>query len=221
MNSPHGEITPMMQTDNRKPAWLFYPGWVALSAISIPIAWSITWAIVSRIVQVVGGRIQVAGQSHITEDFIGGYVLLPMLGLLIGVLQYLLLRRYLPRMVWWIPATFLGWALPLILLGLASVGWLPALAIDPVWSGALGFALIGASIGVCQWLVLRRRIHRAALWVLASILGWGMSGLVSGETISSQLDVIALALLPPTAASVAWWLLLDKLPTRNLRSTDS
>jgi hypothetical protein len=193
---------------------------VALSAISIPIAWSITWAIVSRIVQVVGGRIQVAGHSHITEDFIGGYVLLPMLGLLIGVLQYLLLRRYLPRMVWWIPATVLGWALPL-LLGLASVGWLPALAIDPVWSGALGFALIGASIGVCQWLVLRRRIHRATLWVLASILGWGMSGLVSGETISSQLDVIALALLPPTAVSLAWWLLLDKLPTRNLRSTDS
>ena len=210
----------MMQTDNRKPAWLFYPGWVALSAISIPIAWSITWAIVSRIVQVVGERIQVAGESHITEDFIGGYVLLPMLGLLIGVLQYLLLRRYLPRMVWWIPATVLGWALPL-LLGLASVGWLPALAMDPVWSGALGFALIGASIGVCQWLVLRRRIHRATLWVLASILGWGMSGVVSGETISSQLDVIALALLPPTAVSVAWWLLLDKLPTRNLRSTDS
>ena len=220
MNSPHGEITPMMQADNRKPAWLFYPGWVALSAISIPIAWSITWAIVSRIVQVVGGRIQVAGQSHITEDFIGAYVLLPMLGLLIGVLQYLLLRRYLPRMVWWIPATVLGWALPL-LLGLASVGWLPALAIDPVWSGALGFALIGASIGVCQWLVLRRRIHRATLWVLTSILGWGVSGLVTGETISSQLDVIAVALLPPTAASIAWWLLLDKLPTRNLRSTDS
>jgi hypothetical protein len=210
----------MMQTDNRKPAWLFYPGWVALSAISIPIAWAITWAIVSRIVQVVGERIQVAGESHITEDFIGGYVLLPMLGLLIGVLQYLLLRRYLPRMVWWIPATVLGWALPL-LLGLASVGWLPALAMDPVWSGALGFALIGASIGVCQWLVLRGRIHRATLWVLASILGWGMSGVVSGETISSQLDVIALALLPPTAVSVAWWLLLDKLPTRNLRSTDS
>jgi len=220
MNSPHGEITPMMQTDNRKPAWLFYPGWVALSAISIPIAWAITWAIVSRIVQVVGERIQVAGESHITEDFIGGYVLLPMLGLLIGVLQYLLLRRYLPRMVWWIPATVLGWALPL-LLGLASVGWLPALAMDPVWSGALGFALIGASIGVCQWLVLRRRIHRATLWVLASILGWGMSGLVIGETISSQSDVIALALLPPTAVSLAWWLLLDKLPTRNLRSTDS
>jgi len=210
----------MMQTDNRKPTWLFYPGWVALSAISIPIAWSITWAIVSRIVQVVGGTIQVAGQSHITEDFIGGYVLLPMLGLIIGVLQYLLLRRYLPRMVWWIPATVLGWALP-FLLGLAFVGWLPALAIDPVWSGVLGFALIGASIGVCQWLVLRRRIHRATLWVLASILGWGMSGLVSGETISSQLDVIALALLPPTAVSLAWWLLLDKLPTRNLRSTDS
>ena len=212
----------MMQTDNRKPTWFFYPGWVALSAISIPIAWSITWAIVSRIVQVVGGRIQVAGQSHITDDFIGVYVLLPMLGLLFGVLQYLLLRRYFPRMGWWIAAMVLGWVLPLILLFLSSAGLFPALGVDPVWSGALGFVLLfGAPIGLCQWFVLRRRIHRAAWWILASILGWGVSGLVTGETISSQLDVIAVALLPPTAASIAWWLLLDKLPTRNLRSTDS
>jgi hypothetical protein len=216
MKSLNGGITPMMLTDNRKPTRFFYPGWVALSVISIPIAWAITGTIVSRIVQVVGGRIQVAGQSHITEDFIGAYVLLPMLGLLFGVLQYFLLRRYLPRMGWWIAATVLGWVLPLILLQfLSSVGLFPALAVDPVWSGVLGFVLLfGAPIGLCQWFVLRRRIHRAAWWILASILGWGVSGLVAGGTISSQWDVIAVALLPPTAASIAWWLLLDKLPQR-------
>lgn len=213
----------MMLTDNRKPAWYFYPGWVALSVISIPIAWSLTWAIVSRIVQIVGGRIQVAGQSHITEDFIGVYVLLPMLGLLFGVLQYFLLRRYFPRMGWWIAATVLGWVVPLILLSfLSSVGIYPALGVDPVWSGALGLTLLlGVPVGLCQWFVLRRRIHRAAWWILASILGWGVAGLVSGETISSQLDVMAVMLLPPIAASIAWWLLLDRLPPPNLRPADS
>lgn len=213
----------MMLTDNRKPAWYFYPGWVALSVISIPIAWSLTWAIVSRIVQIVGGRIQVAGQSHITEDFIGVYVLLPMLGLLFGVLQYFLLRRYFPRMGWWIAATVLGWVVPLILLSfLSSAGLFPALGVDPVWSGALGLTLLlGVPVGLCQWFVLRRRIHRAAWWILASILGWGVAGLVSGETISSQLDVMAVMLLPPIAASIAWWLLLDRLPPPNLRPADS
>lgn len=213
----------MMLTDNRKPAWFFYPGWVALSVISIPIGWSLTWAIVSRIVQVVGGRIQVAGQSHITEDFIGVYVLLPVLGLLLGILQYFLLRRYLPQMGWWIAATVLGWVVPLILLSfLSSVGLYPVLGVDPVWSGALGLMLLlGVPVGLCQWFVLRRRIHRAAWWILASILGWGVAGLISGETISSQLDVIAVALLPPTAASIAWWLLLDRLPPPNLQPADA
>ncbi|MGE5263037.1 MAG: hypothetical protein ACM3S0_06620 [Acidobacteriota bacterium] len=213
----------MMLSDNRKPAWFFYPGWVALSVISIPIGWSLTWAIVSRIVQVVGGRIQVAGQSHITEDFIGVYVLLPVLGLLLGILQYFLLRRYLPRMGWWIAATVLGWVVPLILLSfLSSVGLYPVLGVDPVWSGALGLTLLlGVPVGLCQWFLLRRRIHRAAWWILASILGWGVAGLISGETISSQLDVIAVALLPPTAASLAWWLLLDRLPPPNLQLADS
>ncbi len=214
MASPYGETTPMMPINNRKPVWSFYLEWVLLTAISIPVAWAIAWFIISRITQAVGGTIQVGGVSHITEDFIGGFVFLPVLGLLIGVVQYLLLRGYLPRMSSWVPATVLGWMLPLVLLYLSSTGLFPDLAFDPVWSGAIAFTIIGASIGLCQWSVLRERISRAALWPVASVLGWSVAGLAVGEVISTQLDVIAIALLPPTAASIAWWLLLDKLPSK-------
>ena len=103
-----------MITDSRKPEWYFYPGWVVLSAISIPIAWVIYWALISQVEKVMGGTIQVGGQTRITEDFLLLYILCPALGLVTGLLQYLLLRRYLLRMGWWITATTLGWSLAFI-----------------------------------------------------------------------------------------------------------
>ncbi len=203
----------MMLTNYRKSDWLFYLGWIAAGAISIPIAWNIAWAIISQITRIVGDTIVVDGQKHITEDFIFMYVLVPLLGLVMGTLQYFVLRRYVPRVAWWAGVTALGWVLPMSLLYLFRAGLFPGLGLDPVWSGAIAFSVIGASIGLCQWWVLRGRVHHAAWWVLFSIVGWGIAGAVSGENISSYSDVVALALVPPIVASLAWWLLLDKLPS--------
>lgn len=204
----------MLPTDHRRPAWTFYPGWVVSSAISIPIAWFFSWTVVSQIARVVGGTIQVAGRTRITQDFVLVYVLLPVLGLSIGALQYLLLRRLFPRIEWWIAATVLGWALPLLLVRLLAEPSFPALNVGPVLAEALGLAFAGAAVGLFQWLVLRRRIPRAALWILACILGWGLAGLVAGQNLSSVLGIIALALLPPIVTSIAWWWLLGHQPSQ-------
>ncbi len=197
----------MVVRDNRKPKWIFYPAWVVLSVMSIPIAWVIAGAIISQVEKVLGGTIQVAGQTHITEDFLFGFVLLPVLGLLTGLVQFLLLRRYLPRMGWWIAATVLSWLLLLVVLRLSAL-------FPSTLSIALAGVVIGGSIGLPQWLVLRQRVHRAALWILASVLGWGVALLLTDGAISSQQEVLSVLLLPPAAASIAWWLLLDKLPQR-------
>ena len=198
---------PMMVRDNRKPGWLFYLGWVIASALGIPIAWAITWAIMPLVTNAVGETVQVGGQSHITEDFLGLYVLLPVLGLLAGLLQYPLLRRYLARMASWIAATVLGWLLLSVVLGVLT---LFAVAVPP----ALVIVLIGGSIGLPQWLLLRQRVRRAAVWMLASVLGWGMALLLAPGAISNQQQVLAVMLVPPLAGSIAWWLLLVKLPQR-------
>jgi hypothetical protein len=201
-------------TANRKPEWFFYPGWIVLSAISIPIAWALAWALISQIIQAVGGTIQVGGQTHVTEDFLLLYVFFPPLGLISGLLQYLLLRRYLPRMGGWVAATLLGWLLLCVALGLVSALSSATLMVDSGLSTALAIVLIGGSLALPQWLVLRRRVGHAAWWIVASVLGWGLVRLVAGGTISIMQDVIAVAFLPSAAASIAWWLLLDKLPQR-------
>jgi hypothetical protein len=204
----------MVIAGNRKPKWFFYPGWVVLSAISIPVAWVIAWALISQVEKVVGGTIQVGGQTRITEDLLSSYVFFPALGLVVGCLQYLLLRRHLPRMGWWIVATMVGWLLPFAVLRLGFATLSAALDANSMWSVAGVIVLIGGCIGLAQWLVLRQRVRHAAWWVPANVLGWGMAILVGGDTISSLLDVLAFGLLPPTTASIALWLLLDKLPQR-------
>ena len=203
----------MMMTSNKRPRWFFYPAWVALSAISIPIAGAIAWALVSLVEKVVGGMIQVGGYTRITEDYLSSYILLLVLGLLAGFLQYLLLRRHLPRMGWWIAATTLG-----LLLGLVGGRLLFSTlhsTRDSMWLGILMTGVTGGSMGLVQWLVLRRRVRHAAWWILANVLGWGVVGW-GAATLSNQMVVpaVGILLVPGIATSIALWLLLDQLPRR-------
>ena len=156
-----------------------------------------------------------AGQSRITEDYLLGYTLYPLFGLLTGLLQYLLLRRHFPKMGWWIVATFLGWLLPFVVLGLVSAILPASLDLRSTWAMVLSVVLIGGSMGLLQWLVLRPRVRHAAWWILASILGWGLVRLVTGESISNTVDALAVVLLPPIVTAVALWLLLDRLQDGN------
>ncbi len=200
----------MLVNSQSKPQWFFYPSWVVLSVISIPISWGIGWTIMSQIVKVVGGTIQVGGVRHITEDFLFGYILIPLLGLTTGLLQYFLLRYYLPRMKGWIATTLLGWLLfAAVLLVLPAFIPFPT-NVSPAFAGVL----LGGVIGLFQWLVLRQRVHRAALWILISALSWALAFLLTDGAISNMQETLSVVFLPPIVASVGWWLLLDMLPKR-------
>lgn len=88
-------------------------------------------------------------------------------GLLVGICQWLVLRRVFPGSGSWILATSLGflgaWMLGLLVLAVARGTNLTAFS-----------ALAGATpvIGLAQAAVLRRWTSRAGFWVLASVLGW-------------------------------------------------
>ncbi len=197
-----------MARDDRKPGWLFYPAWFALTVVSFPLSWFIAFVVLRLVVDTVGGTIVVAGQRHITEDFLFLYVLLPVLGLLSGSFQYLLLRRYLPRMEWWIAATVAGWALAFVVVGILPVTLLPSLRTDTLWSVALASAFLGVTLALPQWLFLRRRVDQAAWWLVWSGIGWAAAVLLTDGAISNNQEALSLALLPPLAGSLAWWLLL-------------
>jgi len=205
----------MMIADSRKPKWFFYPGWAVLNALSIPIAFAIYWALISLVKEAVGSTIQVRGQPHITEDFLLPYILWPALGLVTGFLQYLLLRRHLQRIGWWIAATTLGWSLGLIGGRVLYRTLYGTLDVGAIWFETLVTALAGGAMGLAQWLVLRQRVRHAAWWILANVLSWGIVGWGT-STLSNQMVIPAMGIVlaPGIATSIALLLLLDRLPQR-------
>jgi hypothetical protein len=193
--------------------WLFYPGWFVATLASLPIAGAIGFAIIKLAVNVLGGRIEVGGESHITEDFLFSWVFFPLLGLVTGVLQFLLLRGRMPRAGWWIAATTLGWSMPLLLGILLPVEFTRAPA------PALAAALLGGLVALPQWWLLRRRFRQTGWWLVANSLGWSAVGLITGLTIITSLHVMVAALMPALTTGLALWLLLDRLPRRQADGT--
>jgi len=102
-------------------------------------------------------------------------------GTVVGITQWLVLRREIGRAGWWILATAVGWTL----------GWAVVMAgvivpPQPDLAGSmLAGAIIGLIVGLSQWLVLRLAVDQAGWWVLASTIGWAvaMTGMI-GWTLS-------------------------------------
>lgn len=79
--------------------------------------------------------------------------------LLVGLLQWLQLRRRVPRSGWWVPVNLVGWGLPVGLLLLGEPGRLP----EP-WSTIgklLGMLFGGGILGAVTGPVLARFVKRA------------------------------------------------------------
>ena len=103
-------------------------------------------------------------------------------GLVGGLGEWLLLRRWMARAGWWIVVTAVGravgWSLAL------TIGWLwSELIVGSTGSGAAGIlgldvgGLVGGSVvGLSQWVVLRRWVARSSVWIVASAVG-GAAGI--------------------------------------------
>jgi hypothetical protein len=107
-------------------------------------------------------------------------------GMMMGLGQWLMLRRRVRRTGWWILATALAWPAAIWaswgLEGLVGNwgGWYP------------GWAVIGAVVGLAQWLVLLRRVRWSGLWVLATAIGSYLGSWVTALLPSGTADVWSL-----------------------------
>ena len=149
--------------------------------------WWLWWVLASTVGWAVGGTVGVAlGRGLAMGIVVTGYVGMAAGVIAAGGLQWLVLRRQVAGMAWWIVASVVGAALVGILA--AVLGWVAGVVgrlvggaawganWGPDWSadpgGDVGFvvavAVGGTVLGVLHWLVLRRQVARAGWWVLAS-----------------------------------------------------
>ena len=92
----------------------------------------------------------------------------------VGIAQWLILRRQLNGVGWWVLVTIVGF----------GVGKLEgdslAQAVGGTLGAGLGGAAIGTTVGLAQWVVLRRRVAAAGWWVLGSAIGWAVGWAIIG-----------------------------------------
>ena len=196
-----------MITNNEKPRWPFYLTWIILTCICIPMAFLLTFAILAIIIYFAGDIVYVNGVRHITEDYLFMYIIIPIVSLLTGAVQYGLLRRYLPRMGGWILSTIGGWLLGTLLIALLSwLNWT-----DERFYLERSLLLMGLAIGAGQWLLLRRRLPQAGWWIGANAAAWGLSALITKGNSLDQFGLITLAILPACITAVVLALLMKQV----------
>jgi hypothetical protein len=88
-------------------------------------------------------------------------------GTLVGLAQWVALRRYLTAHSDWILASGTSWAIGYV-LGLFLIQNMPNTALG----GIAGYLLFGAIVALVQWPLLRREIPHLLVWMLASAIGW-------------------------------------------------
>jgi hypothetical protein len=170
-------------------AWRLWAGW-GLAFIGFPLGGLAATALVG-------------GITTPAEGLLGGLAT----GAVIGLAQWLVLRRHLALAPWWIAATALGMgaglALGITLLGIDTAGM----------AFPLRGLLTGAGIGIAQFVLLRGSTARALAWPLVVAGGWAIGWLVTraaGIDLALQWSVFgssgALVFQLLTGLALAWML---------------
>ena len=189
----------------REASWNVWPMWVALNLLALPLAVLAAMAVVVLIDRTASPLVPFEGQAalNISQAILYGSMLI----LVTAVLQWLLLRRYLENATVWIPLTAVGWLAGIFLIYLAWA-WPFASASSSEWLPALAPPLLGALVGLAQWLYLRRMVDHAGYWVLASTIGYGILARGAFGSFTSIPEFLFFILAPFAVTGLAQFLLL-------------
>ena len=100
------------------------------------------------------------------------------IGIVAGILQWLMLRRQIYQTDKWAIATFLGWSIGM------TVGWPLLKMIGGVPGEIVSFAVAGLVIGLLQWLTLRAQVDHAGWWIPTSGIAWATGLYIVGWIIA-------------------------------------
>jgi hypothetical protein len=190
------------------PDWRWVLRWTLLMTAAIPAGWLLTAPITALVLFIISlgpGVGMLSGINGETLEPVGFFI---GLALTYSTSQWLLLRNYLPRTQSWIPGTGIGFLAAGILIG-SAVSILDNFNVNPSLFLFVYFLLIGASIGVAQWMVLRKMLKNA-FWILVIDVIAAGSFLLSGSSFTSLIELLVFLLLPGLVTGIGIWILLKR-----------
>ena len=184
-----------MKVKGSQVGWVFWLQWVLASTVGV-------------VVGLVTGAVLVVLEPDpygVPREPVGYGLVGIVLGIAVGVLQWLVLRRRVSGAGWWVLASAAG--------GYGIVQAVPHMFSPSLSFGALlsytpVVALGGAVTGTLQWLVLRGQVSRAGWWVLASTVGWALGVTVARQFPPNGQDLVVMgAILGALTGGALVWLL--------------
>lgn len=154
------------------PGVVFLSTWTILSALAPVAAFALSFPFLRLLIEALGPTVVRYGHSGPTEDALGHFVFFPALGLILGAVQALLLRRYLGGAWRWLLAIVAGWMAALVFQeSTVATARLTEIKLHPAlwtWLPLVGLGLLSGSL---QWLLFRHTISGAVWFLFASLLG--------------------------------------------------
>ena len=109
---------------------------------------------------------------------------------------------------WWVLLTGVGGGVG-FLLGLAAAEAASRVLGRPIFEAVL-YGILGTSVAVLQWLVLRAHVSQASRWVLASAVSWVLVGALADVVeVKGSLATVWPAIIG-AAVGALQWLVLQK-----------
>jgi hypothetical protein len=146
----------------------------------------------------------------VNEDRVIGLAFAPTLVISTAGAQFVVLSTHFRRPWGWFPASLAGWILAFGVMLLAS-RWLP-------WgiAGSAAFlSCVGFSLGLTQWVYLRRHLRYAAWWIPGMAAGFLVLALIIGRAFTSLASLWLIGLLPGISSGAALGMLLARQPARD------
>ena len=188
------------------PGFLWFMGWTLLTTAALPVAYitSPLIAVIFMWLIELGLKTGFWSTANSATPELAG--LLTSFALVLASVQWYLLRNYLPRAWLWFIATGTG-----VLLGGLAAGLSTGRSSAPYWPSIMSATLlqIGLTLGLTQWLYLRRFLANAFWIVLVNLLA-APSILLAGNSFNSLTELIVVLLLPGAITGLGLWLLLNQ-----------
>ncbi len=173
----------------------FNPGvWITVNTFGMMVAVPVSWLILLLVMVSLGMTYSEIG--HYNWFLIEGLVI----GAVLGCVQWLQLRSLLANAQRWILYSSIGLAIGIITSLRANFLILRWDTVD-VNASLIAGVIIGSTLGIIQWLCLRKQLKYAFLWVLGNIFGlgfgmaWGWPPFIKHPFDSEVVGMILLALL--------------------------
>ena len=189
----------MEEKPNEYLGWAFWLMWVLANTVAWIVGMSVLWVLSFILGPLTQGPLQLVGWA-IVGAFVGGFF---------GVNHWFLFRPLGANTIghwahWWVLATIAGWsAAIMVIIGLGT-------------GENLGFtvtgAVIGISVGIPQWFVLRPYAQRAEWWGLSNMVGW-ILGLAMIDVVGQGLGFPLVGMVSGTlTGGMMVWLLRNPRP---------